>query len=211
MNLVLNKFGLHIDDKFRTITALTLIPLMIVMCGFSCNMQSVVQRVDSILVEIGPALQVITALLPLLGAKNIPPSVIQGINDWIPRVQQDVATLQAEIQKDQSTLSTSPDVQSKINGLIANLQNDLTSILLVFRVLDPTTQQKVTAIVTAVAAAVISVENILNAAEGKVSVRVAANNALVKDGKDFKKKLNAVVKAPTGDAAIDAATAKVGL
>ncbi len=211
MNLVLNKLGLSIDDKFRTMTALALIPLMIFMCGWACNVQTVVDRVNSILVEVGPALQVIVALLPLLGSKNIPPDVISQINAWIPRVQQDVSTLNDLIKQYGTDLASNPTAQSKINALIVSTQNEITSILPVFRVLDVSTQQKITSIVTAVAAAVSSVEAIINATEGKVSAKKAASAAFVTSGKDFKAKFNSVLKAPTGDGVVDAATAQVGL
>lgn len=203
--------GISIDDKFRTFTALALIPLMIVMCGWACNVQTVVDRVNSILVEVGPALQVVVALLPLLGAKQIPPQVVTSIQAWIPQVQQDVASLDDLIKQYGADLAANPTAQSKINALITTTENDLTAILPVFRVLDATTQQKVTAIVTAIAAAISSVESIVNAASGKVSVKKAASTAFVSSGKDFKTKFNAILKSPTGDPVVDLATTQVEL
>lgn len=210
MNTLLAKCGLVVDDKFRTFTALALIPLMIIMCGFSCNVQSVVQRVDSILNEVGPAIQIITSLLPLLGPKNIPPDIVAGVNTWVPRVEADLTQLEQEWAAVQSDLQN-PTTQAKINALVAQAQNDVLSILPIFRVLDTATQGKIVAIVNASAAAIAAAENIIAAAEGKVSVKSAAASAFVKDGNDFKKKFNAVLHAPTGDAVVDAATAKVGL
>ena len=203
--------GISIDDKFRTFTALALIPLMIVMCGWACNVQTVVDRVNSILVEVGPALQVVVALLPLLGAKQIPPQVVTSIQAWIPQVQQDVASLDDLIKQYGADLAANPTAQSKINALITTTENDLTAILPVFHVLDATTQQKVTAIVTAIAAAISSVESIVNAASGKVSVKKAASTAFISSGKDFKTKFNAILKSPTGDPVVDLATTQVEL
>jgi len=211
MKLVLNKFGLSIDDKFRTLVALTLVPVMILTCGFSCNVQNVVDRVNSILEEVGPALQIITSLLPLLGAKQIPDSVVTGINAWVPKVQKDVSELDDLYKQYSADLANNADAQSKINAIIATTDNDLTSIFDVIRVLDPSTQAKISNLVTAVIAAVASAENIIKAAEGKVSAKKAASTVFVTDGKDFKAKYNAVLKAPSGDAVVDAATAKVGL
>lgn len=202
--------GLEITDKFRTLTALTMIPVIILCCGFACNVQTVVQRVDSILNEIGPALQIITSLLPLLGSKNIPPEVISGVQTWIPRVQDDLTKIEQELAAVQGDLQN-PATQAKINALVATAQSDVLAILPIFRVLDPATQGKVVAIVNAAAAAILAAENIIAAAEGRVSARTAAATAFAKDGKDFKNKFNAVLHAPTGDAAVDAATSKLGL
>ena len=202
--------GLEITDKFRTLTALTMIPVVVLCCGFACNVQSVVQRVDSILNEVGPAIQIITSLLPLLNSKPIPPEVVAGVNTWIPRVQADLTQIEQEWAAVQNDLQN-PTNQAKINALVATAQADVLSILPVFRVLDAATQGKVVAIVNAAAAAILAAENIIAAAEGKVSAKAAVSTAFAKDGKDFKAKFNAVLHAPTGDAEVDAATAKLGL
>jgi len=202
--------GLEITDKFRTLTALTMIPVVILCCGFACNVQNVVSRVDSILNEIGPAIQIITSLLPLLNSKNIPADVIAGVNTWVPRVEADLQQIETEWAAIQSDLQN-PSNQAKINALVSTAQNDILSVLPIFRVLDASTQGKIVAIVNAAAAGVLAAENITAAAEGKVSARAGVATAFASDGKDFKKKFNAVLKAPTGDAVVDVATAKLAL
>lgn len=208
MDRVLVKMGLSIDDKFRTITALMLIPIVIWTCGFACNTQTVLQRVDSILNEVGPALQIVVTLLPLLTGKNIPSNVTQAVQTWTPRVQADITQLESLLSQYQNDLSTNTTAQAQINALIATTEQDITSILPIFQVVDTATQQKITQIITAIAAGVASVENIIAAAEGKVSIKVAAANG-IRDGKSFKAVVNSALHVPTGDQTVDAATAQV--
>lgn len=208
MDRVLVKMGLSIDDKFRTITALMLVPIVIWTCGFACNTQTVLQRVDSILNEVGPALQIVVTLLPLLTGKNIPSNVTQAVQTWTPRVQADITQLESLLSQYQNDLSTNTTAQAQINALIATTEQDITSILPIFQVVDTATQQKITQIITAIAAGVASVENIIAAAEGKVSIKVAAANG-IRDGKSFKAVVNSALHVPTGDQTVDAATAQV--
>lgn len=206
------RFGFEVTDVKRTLTAMLLVPVMLFTLGFACNVQSVVDRVNSILVEVGPALQIVVALLPLLSGKNVPADVITGVNAWIPRVQEDVTKLNNLIQQYQNDLKTNTTVQAEINALIKTTEDEVLSILPVFRVLDPALQQKLVAIVTAVGAAIISVENMINAAEGKVAAKAAPPGAkLVSNGKDFKKKFNSVLHSPTADPVVDGATGKLNL
>src|SRR6266702_1540481 len=103
--------------SLRIATAVALLPLMILLGGWACNVQNVVDRVNSILAEVGPALQIVASLLPLLGTKNIPPEVTSGIQAWIPRVQADSQQLGALVQQYQSDLA-SPGTQAKINAAV---------------------------------------------------------------------------------------------
>lgn len=201
-------YGVEITEKRKTFTAMLMIPLIIITCAWACNVQSVVTQVNNILVEVGPAIQIVVSLLPLLTGKNIPANVVSSINSWATQAQQDVTQLGAIVQQYQGDL-TNPTTQAKINAVIQTTENDITSVLTMIHVLDPATQNKITEIVTATAAAIVSVENIIANYTGAKVKRTLAKGQFVANGADFKNKFNALLHAPTGDASVDAATAKL--
>jgi hypothetical protein len=213
--LVISPLGIEVTEKKKTFISLLLIPIILLtLSAWTCNFQSTINTIDSILAEVGPAVQIVVSLLPLLTKENIPPNVVSGINAWVPVVTQDVSNLQSIVTQYQSDL-TDPTVQAKINAVIQTTENDVTSVLTMLKVLDPATQEKITAIVTAVGAAIISVENIINSLKAKAGVKVAfkasPNQQFYKNGKDFVSKFNVVLHLPTGNPTVDGATAQLSL
>jgi hypothetical protein len=194
--------GIAIDRSIRparyTLLAL-LMALVILVSGFACNVQTWVNNVNTILQEVGPAVQIVVSVLPLLGT-SVPPTVTSAVNTWAPKLQSDVTQLGSLIQQLQGDLATNPTTQAKINALIATTQQDVLSILPVFQVLDPSSQAKVVAAVNIISAAITSVENIVNNVEGKVTFK-ATNNKMIKNGSDFKKQFNATLQQNFGPAA----------
>jgi hypothetical protein len=194
------RLGFSIDRSLRPAKFTLLAAIMafvMLLSGFACNQQTVqtwVSNIDTILQEVSPAVSIIVALLPLLGTA-VPPQVTSDIAQWQPKVQNDISQLASLIQQGQGDLANNPTTQGKINALIATTQQDVLSILPVFQVLDPASQAKVVAAVNVIAAAITSVENIVNNIEGKVSLKATPDGTKnVASGKDFKKKFNAVLK-----------------
>lgn len=208
--LVISPLGIGITEKKKTFVSLLLMPILLfTFSAWTCNVQSVVSQINSIIAEVAPAVQVIVALLPLLGAKNIPASVSQEVAAWAPKVEADVTKLGNVVQQYQSDIANNPTAQAAINAVVQTTENDVLGILPIFNVLDAATQQKVVALVTALGAAVMSIENIVNAVNGKVSV--SRKSFVFVNGKDFRTKFNATLHAPTGDGVVDGATAQLSL
>jgi len=200
--------------QLKSVMAVLLVFTTIALTGYACNVQNTVNTINSILTEVGPAIQIIVSLLPLLSGKNIPPDVITAINKWTVESQADVNNLNSIIQQYQSSIASSPDVQAKINAAIQQTEQHVLDVLQIIHVLDPATQQKITSIVNAIGASIIEVEGIIAHIEGKTQLKVGkvgGSPFLVKDGKDFKKKFNAVLHTPVNDATVDSATAKLSL
>ena len=84
--------------------------------GISC--QTVLQDINGVLVELGPALQVILALLPLFGVKNVPANVAAAITKWEGQAQTDITNLETYFQQVQNDIANNPTVQTKLAGLI---------------------------------------------------------------------------------------------
>jgi len=209
MELTLRRIGIEITHPKQTFTAMLLVPVIFLTCGWACNVQSTVNTINTILTDVGPALQLILNLLPLLGAKNIPENVITGIDNWVPEVTQDVTQIEALVQQYQNDLSNAA-FQAKLNALIQTTENSVASILSIIHVLDPATRAKITEMVNVVGAAIISVENLVNQFSGK-KLKSLGRAATIKNGADFKAKFNAVLHAPTSDPVVDAATEKLNL
>lgn len=168
--------------------------------------------INGILVEVGPALQIVIELLPLLTHKNIPQNVQQGISQWDTEVTADVKKLQDLITQFKADVHN-PTLEADVNAAIATVTDQLSTILPMIHVLDAATQQKITEIEMAISAGILEVENIINQVEGKTSAKRAVTvqgfTVEVHDGKSFKKQVNTVVTLPTGDAEVDAATKQV--
>ena len=208
---MLRKLGVEITEKPKTFTALILVPVMIFSLGWACNTQSTFQTIDSILAQVAPAIQIVVSLLPLLMSKNIPANIVSGINAWAGTATADVNILRNIIAQYQGDLA-SGTAQQKINAAIQTTERDILQVLTIARVLDATTQQKITAIVTAIGAAIVSVENIVNNLNSPPTLkRAAKSNTIIKSGADFKAKFNVILHLPTGDPAVDAATQKLNL
>lgn len=190
-------FGIQITEKKKTITSLLLVPILLMTLGaWSCNPADVAARINAVLSQVGPAVQLVVALLPLLGT-NLPPQIPNAVHQWVPVVQSDVTQISTEITNYKNQLATDTTVQEKINGLIAQTQKDIASILPVFQVLDPATQQKVTNIINAVAALVASAESMIATAEGKTQLKKVSDKGLKLSfsKKDAQKNFNEVLHA----------------
>lgn len=175
-------------------SAISLVLTLALLFGaWSCNPSAWVPRVNAVLQELGPALTVFANLLPLLGT-NIPQSVTDGVTAWIPRVQTDLNVISQEVQKYQNDVATNATAQAQLNAALATAQTDILSVLPVFRVFDPVTQQRVQNVLNGLVAGVVSVENIINTAEGKTSLKAAPPaTRLSASGKSFKNNFNQVV------------------
>jgi len=202
--LALPLVGMEIDRSRRpakyTLTAVLMVFVMFV-SGWACNVQSWISNINTILAEVAPAVQIVVSLLPLLGTQ-VPPNVTTAVNAWVPKIQKDVTDLGNLIQQYQNDLSTNTTAQAAINSLITTTQQDVLSILPDFNVFDANTQAKIVSVVNIIAAAVTSVENIINRIEGKVTAKAAPGAAkLVKNGKDFKNQFNANLRIRFGASA----------
>lgn len=195
--------GIQITEKKKTLTSLLLVPVLLMTLGaWSCNPADVAARINAVLSQVGPAVQLVVALLPLLGT-NVPQQIPNAVSQWVPLVQADVTQISNEVTNYKNQLASDPDVQSKINGLIAQTQKDIASILPVFRVLDEKSQTRIENVINAVAALVESAESMIATAEGKAQLkRVSAKGMKLSfSKKDAKKNFNEVLHAnfPTAE------------
>jgi hypothetical protein len=194
--LALPWLGIQIDRSNRparyTLTALLLACTMFI-SGYACTMQQIqnwVNNTETILEEVTPAVQIVISLLPLLGTA-VPPNLVLQVSTWTPKVEKDVTDLGSLITQYQGDLTTNVTAQGKINALILTTQQDVLSILPDFNVLDPTSQAKVVDAINIIAAAITSVENIINGIEGNMSMKaIPGGYTPVRNGKEFKTLFN---------------------
>ena len=180
------------------------------------SFQSVESEITGILQEVGPALQLITALLPLLTSKNIPTNVISGINTWTVKGQADLQQAITIIDQYKDNIKGNPTIQGQLNAAIQTTQQDVDQILNIAQVLDATTRTKIEDTVNVIGSAIISAENLIVQLEGKTSAMrtprtVQGKLMVIKNKKDFKKELNSVFHAPTNDPVVDSATQKLSV
>ena len=212
MENVMKWSGFEITDTKRTLTALLLIPVLLI--GSACSFTTWVDRANQIITTATPAVSLILTLLPLFGTA-VPSSVANSIRVWTPQVTNGLTLLAGLLVQFQNAASADqPAILDKIQAEIAVLKANLADILPVLHVLNTETQAKITALVNAIGDAVQEVAVLVAAVQGKTQLaraRAARVTFVVKDAKAFKKHFNEVLHAPTGNAVVDAATAQVAL
>lgn len=202
----------EITDKKRTLTALLLIPVLLI--GSACSFGTWVDRANQIITAASPAISLILTLLPLFGT-GVSPNVANEIRVWTPQVTDDLTLISGLLVQYQNAVGADKiTVLDKLQAVIDSTKVNLNAILPALHVLNPTTQGKIVAIVNAVSDAVKEVEVLVAAAQGKTQLaktRASHVGYVVKDGKSFKKHFNDVLHAVTGDPVVDNATIQVSL
>lgn len=120
-----------------------------------------------------------------------------------------VATLLQDY-KDASA-AAKPDLLSQLDAAALQTSKDLQTILGVIHVGDAATQTKISALVSFVIGEAEALASIIPAAQGKTAARARVAAAPPMQAKDFKKHFNAIMKAPTGNAALDAVSPQFAL
>lgn len=214
MTSVMNWSGIdtiEITDKKKTFVALFLIPVLLITM-VACDWGAWTVKANQIISEAAPAVGFILTLLPLFGVP-VPPVVGAAITAWTPQVQAALTLLGGLLTQLQNAAEAAKaPLLVKIQAQIDIVQAQLSSILPALHVLNKDLEAKIVSIVNAVSDAVKSVAVFVTAASGKVAqARAMRIGYVAKDGKAFKKHFNDVLHAPTGNPAIDNATAQVAL
>jgi hypothetical protein len=208
-------FGIQITDRKRTITALLLAPILLIAMT-ACTVQQAqgfVEKANQIIAAAQPAVSIIIALLPLLGAKVGP--VLGTIQTWGPEVTADLGILGNLLTSYANAAeSAKAGILGQIEAAITTTRDKLSSILPVLHVLDQAVQDKIKSLVNALLLAVQEV-SVLAAALGHnktlARTRAAAVTTPVKDAKAFRAYFNKTLHAPSGDPAVDGATVQLSL
>lgn len=209
--LMFPRLGIEITERKKTALSLLMIPVLIVgmLATAACPAQDWIQKANGIIQEASPAVRLILTLLPLFGA-TVPVAVVTAVTTWEPQVESGLALLDDLItQLKAAADSAKPDILSKIEAQAQVVVKNLNSILPTLHILNQPLQDKIIGIATAVVDAVNEVLLLVGVAQGKkLAVKVSRP---VRDRADLRKRINDDLHAKTGDAAIDAVTAKVSL
>jgi hypothetical protein len=157
-----------------------------------------VSQFEAVLNEIGPAVSTIIQIIAIV--KGTPANLAPAT-----KISADTAAIEKFYNDYQTASATSqPGIRADIQNSFTVLNADLTTVFAVAQVSNTNTQAKITALIGLVESAV----NIAEAAVPGTAAAAKATPAQVLTAKTLKSSFNSVLKAKTGDAAVDAFTAK---
>lgn len=162
---------------------------------------------SNIIAVLIPAVQAILGLIAALGAR-IPDTAVQAVTDWGSQAQAGLQQIKDLIdQYNNAEANAKPGLLVEIQTAAQTIVNNLNSILPTLHVLDPATQQKVTAVANAVLAELEALLSVIPVLQGKLPLgHLRETRHALLDSGHFVERFNETMTAPTGDAQVDELT-----
>jgi len=182
--------------------------LAVTMFATACSTSWITQA-QAILTAVLPVAVNIIQLITALQASGTTSATDTALaQKWANTVQADLTTLKTLLdQYNAASVSAKPGVLAEIQTAIGVAQTDLATLLPALHITNPQTVAKITAIIGLVAAEIQSVASLVSIAQGKTSGWRILTAKQPLNAKQFKASYKTVVKAPSGYAPLDQATA----
>lgn len=169
-----------------------------------CSSAQFVSEFNQYSSQIVPAVNSILAILQLFGVVGsaAAPSLISADVVAAQKLVSDLASAPAAAQ---------PGIRNQITAEEGVLTNDLQSIFQLARVSDDATQKKVALLISLIQAAVAEGFALIPQSTSPTAMAVASSRAQHFQSRDFEGSFNSILKAKTGNAAVDKLSPKLQL
>jgi hypothetical protein len=184
--------------------------------AFSCTawITTVTGLIDAFL----PAAANIALLVASIKDGSITPQETQAVQSFVAQVEKGTALVRSLVQQYNAADATAkPGLAGEIQTTIATINANLAAILQAIHINNPATQQRVSLAVGLLLAAVVDIAAAIPGIAPPVvlphgqtamrSARLAVNAVKMRNARDFKKAWNALMSQPTGNTALDNASA----